>query len=298
MNRIGCGARMTCMFSIWLLVTTVAVARGSLVDVAPIAAGMELMAAGFDPGGERIVASGLHFRGLYILDMDGTTRCLTDRPMAGFGYCWLPSGAGIVYRTWDGRDAVCEKVSLSGAVATVGPLPPGALPCRQGETVFLPSGSAPAIVHGAAAPEALVFATAVDDRIVLNRGPRATIIAPEGDRYFLPVVSPTSSHVVFQGLISGIWIHDINRQATINIGPGHNPAWSPDGRYLYFDRQQDDGERVLAADLWRVRCDGSDSCQLTFTEDRLEMRPSVSPAGDRLLFDCDGVIWTARLEEE
>ena len=63
---------------------------------------------------------------------------------------------------------------------------------------------------------------------------------------------------------------------------GFQPAWSPDGGWLVFSR--DDGGD---AELWKIRADGSDLTQLTSNAAE-DWEPSWSPGGTRIAFTREG----------
>ncbi|MBL1218159.1 MAG: hypothetical protein D8M59_11770 [Planctomycetes bacterium] len=54
---------------------------------------------------------------------------------------------------------------------------------------------------------------------------------------------------------------------------------SPDGNWILFSRQTDDG-----IDLWKMRADGSDEAQLTFTDDWHEGGAFFMPDGDTIIY--------------
>ena len=75
----------------------------------------------------------------------------------------------------------------------------------------------------------------------------------------------------------------------IELAEGLDPAWSPDGEWVFFSRT--DG-------IWRVRATGSDPVRIPETEGGTQ--PAVSPDGSELAFTRSdaagkGDIWVVPL---
>jgi len=256
------------------------------------------MAANFSPDGKLIVASKEKYQGLYHVNADaGVT--LIDAEVSGYGHQWLPDSSGIITRSLVGADLVAAKITLaSKQKLALGAVKESSVAMRYGDTVFtVNEKGAPQILEGALAPESLVFAVAIDDGIYLYEGPKSKRISPEGDRYYSPQALVNGSAVLFEGLTSGIWVYDRKTDSVVNVGQGNHPSWSPDGAYVYYDVEVDDGEKILASELWRATPDGKTKQQLTDTPSVRELRPVVSPDGRQILFEAEGVIYLGAFEE-
>lgn len=138
-----------------------------------------------------------------------------------------------------------------------------------------------------------VFAMRDDIYVRHSRGDRR--LTHGNDRFFDPVLSPDGAQAAFVGLETGIWIASVEGDDLRCLGPGTHPTWSPDGRWLLYERTDDDGHQITDSDLMAHAVDSTTTLQLTDTPDAIEMHPSVSPDGTRLAFVRDGAIWIGGL---
>ena len=83
---------------------------------------------------------------------------------------------------------------------------------------------------------------------------------------------------------------DTRVKLTDNVGiQDQNPAWSPDGARLVFERGGGTNVGDNTKEIWVMDADGSDAVQLTTNTD-YEVQPTWSPDGTRIAFvsDADG----------
>jgi Tol biopolymer transport system component len=109
-----------------------------------------------------------------------------------------------------------------------------------------------------------------------------------------PAVSPDGQTIVYQRAPERskeptLWKmqFDGSRQASLRVSGG-SPAWTPDGKAIYFARGFfADGESC--ANLWRTSAAGRGTVRVT-RDDELDTNPAVSPDGRILAFeagDCE-----------
>lgn len=113
---------------------------------------------------------------------------------------------------------------------------------------------------------------------------------------FCPALSPNGKTIAF---VEGNDIYTINIDGSNKqkITRGFNPSWVNDSQ-LVFEKSVDDGHTFTASDLYIVNVNGTGLKALTATSDRIEMCPSVSADGKRLVFTSfdDGQVYTADLK--
>jgi Tol biopolymer transport system component len=241
-------------------------AADRLADPTEVAGG-GYYAPRFAPDGGQLLLTGSKQRGLYLVPRaGGPVRRLTDEAGAGVHARFRPDGQ-VEYRAVRAGQTRDLIVDGSGSVRSAAPVVP--------------------------------LARAVDQRIYVRAAGGRWIEVGSGDRFFAPVVSPDGGKVAFQGLATGIHVHDIARGTTIHVGPGTAPAWSPDGSRLVYELTEDDGHAIVAAELHLYDLASGRRSVLTATEQLVERRPAFSPDGSHIAFDDDsGRIWIGRLEAE
>ena len=113
---------------------------------------------------------------------------------------------------------------------------------------------------------------------------------------FLPVLSPDGRRVPFCDILDNIRVMNIDGTGMKIIGKGFAPSWVNDTQ-LVFERTTDDGHDYTSGDLYLLNLDGSAKA-LTNSADRIELDPSVSPDGKRIVFSDykSGQIYTADLK--
>ncbi|MCJ7753256.1 MAG: hypothetical protein MUP13_01695 [Thermoanaerobaculales bacterium] len=105
-------------------------------------------------------------------------------------------------------------------------------------------------------------------------------ISPDGTRVAVPVADETTG-------THDLWIYDVERdlrsRITFDDGEDFAPAWSPDGRQLFFTSNREGPLKV-----YRLRLEESDEPEFVFGDERSTFVSSVSPDGNRLLLVVQG----------
>ncbi len=128
-----------------------------------------------------------------------------------------------------------------------------------------------------------------------RRGALETLIETPGI-YGGPVLSPSGDRLAVareSGENWDVWVHDLERDVPtrVTFGEGYDAdiAWSPDGRYLAFTSDREDGVHTI----FRKRSDGSGQAEILLEPGRHTFPSPLSwhPDGSRLIFtasDSDG----------
>lgn len=113
---------------------------------------------------------------------------------------------------------------------------------------------------------------------------------------FCPAVSPDGKQVVFNEK-NNICIINIDGTGKRILARGFNPTWANNNQIIY-ERSTDNGHEYTSSDLYLINADGTGALALTKTPDMMEMCPSISPDGKKLVFTSytDGQIYVANIK--
>lgn len=112
---------------------------------------------------------------------------------------------------------------------------------------------------------------------------------PLGVEGILPEISPAAEAIAFAGDVEEAGNVDIYtvgvdgtglRRLTTDPHVDTSPSWSPDGRWIAFEREDGEGH----AEIFIVAADGSDERQLTNNDETNDGAPDWSPDGGTILF--------------
>lgn len=216
----------------------------------------------WSPDGDRVSFTGERFTGLYTVAATGGAVETVAADVHGFRHRW--AGDQIVCPR-KGAHPAMEVTPGTGAVREIEREPGPVFELHRGD----------------------IYRGEVSDETRLTQGE---------DKFFDPVVSPDGARVAIVGLTTGIHVLDLNSGlALAHPGPGTHPAWTPDSRWVLFERTGDDGHERTTGELWAVRAATGETVQLTDTADAIEIHPSVSPDGKRVAFIRDDAVWVADL---
>lgn len=110
------------------------------------------------------------------------------------------------------------------------------------------------------------------------------LLKPVGeDKFYIwPSVSPENDKIVFVD-INDMYVSDLNGNILFKINEARAPKWSPDGKWIAFMRDSDDGHTFTSSDIYVVRVSDQEVFRLTNTDDMIEMNPSWSPDGSKIV---------------
>ncbi|MDQ3033197.1 MAG: hypothetical protein M3Y87_12330, partial [Myxococcota bacterium] len=129
-----------------------------------------------------------------------------------------------------------------------------------------------------------------------SEGGRTREIGPPGERVMMPAITADARHVVMWSLERGVLLHRITDGALVRVGDGGHPRVDPSGRWLVFERTEDDGHDLTRSDLYLVdlRDPTYAVAPLLVTPDAIERMPSLSRIDERgegmLAYLSDGAL--------
>jgi len=119
--------------------------------------------------------------------------------------------------------------------------------------------------------------------LLLNNGATKKLRPLGDDKFYIwPSISPDNTKICFVDK-NDLYVTDMNGSILTSAREARAPKWSPDGKWITFMRDSDDGYRFTASEIFLLRVADSTIFQLTNTEDRIEMSPSWSPDGKQIV---------------
>jgi len=136
-----------------------------------------------------------------------------------------------------------------------------------------------------------------NQKIVLFVNGETKTLAPLGEgNYIWPSVSPDNQKLLFTFAGHGTYVSDLNGNIITEIGVANAPQWSPDGKWIVYMVDKDNGQKVTDSEIFIVSADGTKKINITNSKDVYEMYPAWSPDGKRVAFNSeDGKIFIVDL---
>jgi hypothetical protein len=138
-----------------------------------------------------------------------------------------------------------------------------------------------------------------NDLVVVKNNERV-ILNPLGKGvYVWETISPDGKFILFSFGNQGTFLADLNGNIILNIEGAHFPRFSPDGNYISFMKDEDDGHTYTESDLYVYSLEEDESYKITDTDERIEMYPEWSNNGKMLVYHTtEGEIFITELKFE
>ncbi len=129
-----------------------------------------------------------------------------------------------------------------------------------------------------------LFALPSDESIVLVSNDEQTEYKPFGNGNYIWVSLSNDNKLLYQYAGKGTFVTDLNTTEVYEIGKANAPVFSPDGRYVIYMNDKDDGHKVFASDILVSTFDGKSTFNLTSSIEEIEMYPAVSGNGKYIAY--------------
>ena len=209
---------------------------------------------------------------VYVTDvLGGSVLQLTDDPGLDFAPTWFPDGSAIAFVSERSGERSVWKVGQFGGGATI-------LLDDAEYPAISPDGTRVAFSRGGDSPELRIWVASLAD-------PSDARMLTTNEHGLWDHVgaawSPDGRSICYSSQ-AVLWTVDSSggdpRQLTVASGGDAHPAWSSDGRYVYFESWR---EGTLA--LWRVSSGGGEPLRMT-QGTGYESEPRVSKDGSRMAY--------------
>ncbi len=260
------------------------------------------------PNGE-VLFSGAGYVGLYLLEGPDHIKTLSEALGAGYEPTFSADGKNVYFKPYryEGMRKLSSlvKKSISGDrekilikderhFTSAKRLPNGAVAVNRDTGLYVVDKSGPE-PKNAIAPVSVFIEKG---KIVLYKNGEKKTLTPLGDGFYLwPSISPDGTKLLFTKAGKGTFISNLEGAILVELGYANAPQWSPDGKWVVFMRDLDDGHQVLESDIFITSVDGKTTIAITETGDQKEVYP-VWAADNEIIFGTEkGVIYKAILEK-
>ncbi len=281
---------------------------GSIEDIS--------MSPVFSPDGNKIAYTKAGYKGIWIYDLTlNSSKQITDEMAAGFGYKWSSDSKSILTRVAKYEDlkrynAVKvfnvdsdQSSQLTDYKSMMPYLPEWTegdakvlLPTRDNFEIYL-TGK-PKLQYRNNSEKSFFLK---DDKIIAEDATtnKLDYFEPIKDAQYINFsISPDRTKIVFEVMGGNIFVMNVDGTNLTDLGKGNRPRWSSDSGKLIYMIAEDDGQDYTGSDIYTINIDGTQKINLTNTRDRIEMNPSFSPEGKKIVFDVinDGSIYLMNIE--
>ncbi|MBN2571114.1 MAG: PD40 domain-containing protein [Ignavibacteriales bacterium] len=137
--------------------------------------------------------------------------------------------------------------------------------------------------------------------IIIDRNGNKKEYKPFGDEIYIWIsLSPDKLKFLFTLGNKGTFIADLDGNILVELGKDvQAPKWSPDGNWIVYMNQTDDGVNYVTSEIWVVNSMSGNKIQLTNTDNVIEMYPEWSNDGKMITYNStDGQIFISNLSFE
>lgn len=256
----------------------------------------------FSNDGTKLLLTSVSYKGLWICNLNSKSIAqLNDYTGSGYKPSFTEDDSKIVFRIDDfsseGRKSSLKVIDLNSRTETI--IIDFARDISEpkdvtgSEAVFLKGYSPQEFsfrenVINENVEQATLLAFIENMNLMLFKDGNKIKFNPLGDgNYLWASISPDKNKLLFTFVGKGTFITDLNGNIVAELGYANAPQWSPDGNWIAYMVDKDDGEKVTSSEIFAVSSDGSKKVNLTNSPSLKAMYPAWSPVGDRIAFNTD-----------
>jgi Tol biopolymer transport system component len=258
------------------------------------------------PGSDKIALTTANFDGIWVMNADGSDlKQITTDKNAGFGLKWSADNETLLSRVSVREDARRNFAVKTFNVETdeVSYLS-NYRPSLRTTPVYDANEQNVLIVDGYTVEQITLpvlrstpdvvsrlrpVAHASGNKIILSQNNSDLIreFSPIDEHaiYMNAAASPDGSKIAFEVYGGGLHILDVATGSSLHVGNGYQPSWSPDGAYVVYMRNQDDGYVFTYSEIVAVSANGTDQAVLYGSDTNIPMNPKWDFNSNRIYFD-------------
>lgn len=265
----------------------------------------------FSPDNKALLFSSEMYMGLWLYDLNFNSLSQINNHI-GSGYYprFSPNGENIIYRV----DAFVEKLKYSDlrlyslVERTENLIFPQSRflsePFYVGESEIAFLRGSEVLAYNNLSKEASARVTSFpvafvenSDLIIQQNGVKKTLNPLGKGNYIWVSLSPDNSIILFHLAGKGTFISDINGNVLHELGKAHAPQFSPDGNFVTFMLDSDNGQFVTESKIFVYSLATKTKTELAGGTGLIGMYPRWSSDGKRITFNtADGLIYIIDLK--
>lgn len=123
-------------------------------------------------------------------------------------------------------------------------------------------------------------------------------IKPFGEGNYIWVsLSPDKEKILFTFAGKGTYTCDFEGRIISELGYANSPKWSPNGEWITYMNDKDDGLNYTSSDIYVISSNGETKINITNTEAEIEMYPEWSPEGNKIVYqNLSGEVYLTEIE--
>ena len=267
----------------------------------------------FSPDGKNLLFTSANFKGLYYYDLEKNSWTqLNDAAGAGYKPAFSTDGRKVYYRRNEyvrrkRHSSLIEYDIESGIkkiieernrhISPIITASDRSLVYKKNSSLQILDLSVQKKMGVSSLDDTIVYIE--NSAITLHEGSDKKILRPlNKGNYIWPSLSPDKKLILFTVAGRGTYICDLGGKILYSLGRANAPKWSPDGRWIVYMKDEDDGYRFTHSTIHISSIDGEKQFQLTDGVS-IDMYPEWSPDSEWITYHSHvGEIYLLHLKYE
>lgn len=127
-----------------------------------------------------------------------------------------------------------------------------------------------------------------NSKIVLYENNQKRILEPLGKgNYIWPSISPDKTKLLFTCMGKGTFVSNLEGTILKKIGYANYPSWSPDGNWIVFMKDIDDGVNIISSDIYIANFYSGKYFNLTLKREDISLYPEWGNTNTEVYYNTD-----------